>query len=286
MGMSDGSITLYFGLREGEKADLEVVAAAAIKWVETMRAAARVIDPEADFHVGIIDAQESSLKLNTILDWTEEKLAQLDDGAAKHWRLRKLAVALVVFVVISGVPTYDYYFGDEPELQLTQEDRERIDELLEHLGKNSEVVEKKREFYQELERDQAITEVGLSEERDSPPAIKVPRDQFPERGGLWALQEEEERTNYEELSVTLVSPVLLSAKRAWAFEAKGRGEFKATMKDDAFLNALEQDHVQERLRIGIKMKIRLKIEEKKVRGAWVIKHGGRTVVRVIEPKFD
>lgn len=285
--MSDGSITLYFGLREGEKADLEVVAAAAIKWVEAMRAAARDIDPEADFHVELIDAQEGSLKLNTILDWTEEQLSRFDEGVGKHWRLKKLAIGLVLFIVTSGGPTYDYYFGGEPEVQLTQEDRELIDELLERLGKNPEVEEKKREFYRELERDTSITEVGVSEGRDNPPAIRVPRNQFPERGGLWALQENEvERTNYEVLPVTLVSPMLVPAKRAWTFESEGRGEFTATMKDEDFLKALEQDHVKEHLRVGIKMKIRLKIEEKNVGGVWTVKHGGRSVVTVLEPEFD
>jgi len=37
--MADGSISLYFQLKPGEKADLEVVATAALAWVEGLRAA-------------------------------------------------------------------------------------------------------------------------------------------------------------------------------------------------------------------------------------------------------
>lgn len=285
--MNDGSVTLYFGLREGEKADLEIVARAAIKWVEAMRAAAREFDPDTNFRVELIDAQESSLKLNTILDWAEEKLSRLDAGATKYWRLRNLAYALVVFVTVSGIPTYQYYFGDDPQLQLSQEDRERLDELIDHLSRNPDVEEKKREFYNTINQDPAITEVGVSEGRDKEPVITVPKNQFSERGGLFMLQEEEEeRTIYKDLEVKLIAPMLVASKRAWRFATDSDIEFTAKMKDETFLKALEQNHVQEKLRIGIIMKIKLRIDEKKVGGEWTVKHGGRAVVQVIEPKFD
>lgn len=285
--MNENTITLYFGLKENEKADLEVVAEAALKWVIAMRAAAREFDPEANFRVELVDIQEGSLKLNTILDWAEEQLSKLDEGSGKYWRLRKLAIALSVFVVFTGVPTYDFYFGEQPEAQLSQEDRELLQSLIERLGDNFEFQEKKRRFYKEIERDNSIVEVGVSESRDSPPVITVPSDQFPEQSGLWALQEDSEvRTSYEELDVTLVAPMLVSKKRSWKFDAEGRGEFSAIMGDEEFLKALETDHVKERLRVGIQMKIRMKVDEEKIGGAWTVKRRGRVVVKVIEPDTD
>lgn len=285
--MSDNTITLHFGLKEGDSADLEVVAAACLNWVEAMRIAAQDIDPGTKFRVELIDAQEGSLKLNTIFDWAEKQLTRLEEGAGEYSRLKKLAIAFSVFLIVSGGPTYDFYFGDEPEMQLSQEDRQTLDAILNQLKENPEFEKEKRKFFKELESDRAITEVGVSEGRENPPAILVPREQFPERSGLWALQEEElKRTSSDVLDVTLVSPVLVPAKRSWKFEAEGWGEFNAKMKDEEFLMALEQDHVKERLRTGIKMKIRIKTEEEKVGGVWKIKYGGRSVVKVLSPSVD
>ncbi len=67
--MGAEAISLYFRLKDGEKADLEVVAAAAIQWVETLRAAAAIIDPSARINVELLDATEGSLRLNTVLSW-------------------------------------------------------------------------------------------------------------------------------------------------------------------------------------------------------------------------
>ena len=69
--MTDDSISLYFSLKPGEKADLEVIATAALEWLESARAAAREIEPSAQIRVELVDADESSLRLNTILDWVE-----------------------------------------------------------------------------------------------------------------------------------------------------------------------------------------------------------------------
>jgi hypothetical protein len=61
-----GEISLYFKLKEGHKADLEVVAAAALEWVAAARAAAREIAPEAQIRIELIDASDGSLKINTV----------------------------------------------------------------------------------------------------------------------------------------------------------------------------------------------------------------------------
>ena len=92
--MSDGEISLYFGLQEGQKADLEVVALAALEWVAGMRAAALELDPGAQIRIEFVDAVESSLRLNAIFDWLEKQLEQIQVGSGRYPRLRKLAIAL------------------------------------------------------------------------------------------------------------------------------------------------------------------------------------------------
>ena len=206
--------------------------------------------------------------------------------------MRALALALAIFVATSTADKVidnlveELMVGD-PTMSLNEGDRALLEELLESIKKNPEVESEGRGFFRSLEGDPSIAGVGVAPNRLSPPIAIVPSTEFAERGGLWALEdEEEERTIYRELDVELISPQLVPRKRAWTFKPEGLDEFTATMKDEKFLKALEQDHVRERLRTGIKMKIRLKIEEKKVGGVWTLKHGGRSVVQVLAPKVD
>jgi hypothetical protein len=288
LAVSDGEITLYFGLKEGQRADLEVVAAAALEWVESVRAAARVISPEAQVRIEIVSAEESSLRLNTIFEWIEAQLTRVDEGTAKYKRLRKLAIALAVFVPTVGVPTYHFYFVDPPKAELTEQDRELLNKLLEKTREDPAVKEKRQKFFKMLERDTSISSAGVSEGRSDPPLITIPSDRFAELGGLWAILDEDkqERTTYPVVDVVLISPVLLPFPRVWKFQPPGLPEFSANMLDKTFLMALKEDHVRERLRVGIPMTVRLAVKEKKVSGVWVQKRGGRSVVEVISPKVN
>jgi hypothetical protein len=287
--VSDNSISLYFGLKEGERADLEVVAAAAIQWVELVRAAATAIEPNAQVRVELIDANEGSLRLNTIFEWVEEHLARIERGSGEYPRLRKLAIALAVFLVVEGPQKFEYYFGESPKLELSEEDRRKIDELLKCTRDVPEIDAPRRKFFKTLERDPSITEIGVAETRDSEPVVTVPSKEFAERGGLWAIvEEEQERTVRSILDVVLISPVLISEPRTWKFQpVDGLPEFSAVMRDPRFLKALEESHVQERLRTGIQMTIRLEVREYKVGRSWKVKRKGRSVTEVISPKvFD
>lgn len=280
------ALSLHFDLRKGDHANLEVVATASLKWVEALRASARHISPDAEIRIELVDAQVGSLRLNTLLQWAEDGLESLQVGS-KYPRLKALALSLIVFVPFEVIPTLDFYFGDQPEISLSKEDRERLDALLNELKANPEVKEKKEAFYRTVEKDPAITAVGVAQGPTDPPIILVPSSEFAVRGGLWALTEDQqERTTYPVVDVTLIRPSLTAAKRAWTFKTEVSNEFNATMRDERFLRALQRGAVQEKLRIGVLMKLRLKVEEHKVGGVWMLKRGGRSVVEVIDPKID
>ena len=120
--MSDDAVSLYFGIKKGETADLEIVAEAALHWVASVRAAAYAIDPKATITVGFVDASEGSLKLNTIFEWAEKHLERIDQGSGQYPRLRKLAIALAVFAALDGSGLYDQWFADSPTLELSVQD--------------------------------------------------------------------------------------------------------------------------------------------------------------------
>jgi hypothetical protein len=56
---TDSDLSLHFKLKDGEKADLEVVAAAMLAWVDALRSAALTIDPSSELKVEIVDADEA-----------------------------------------------------------------------------------------------------------------------------------------------------------------------------------------------------------------------------------
>lgn len=281
--MVDGSLSLYFRLSEGKSADLEVVAAAALHWVNALKAAAEAIEPGAQIRVELIDADEASLKLNTTLRWIEDHLSRIEYGSGKYPRLRALAIALALFL---GQQTVTQLIDaiDPPSVSLNEEDRRLLQKLLERTKKSSSVREESQKFFRTIERERAITDVGVSEKKSSPPVLIIPRNQFPERGGLWRLEEEEqERTRHLVMDVTLIGPVLIASPRAWTFQPEGLPPFKAIMKDPNFLSAIKRNHVRERLREGIQMTIRLEVKEQRRGSAWEAKRKGRSVIEVISP---
>lgn len=287
--MSDSQISLYFQLREGEKADLEIVSAAAIAWVESLRAVARAYDPNSDVKVELVDADESSLIYNTLIDWfernIERRIERLDRGGGRLPRTRKLALALALFLIVTGYPTYDFYFGDDG---FTDEDRAMMKEILERAQKDPAVETSKRKFFRTIEREPAITAVGIKEHPKGEPLVIVTSDRFAEASGLWVTDDSDvpEQVTHPVLEVVLVKPALVHTPRAWTFKPEGLPEFEAVMRDPLVLKAIQENGLPERLREGIPMTIRMEVREVLVDGQWKLVRGGRSVIRVISPKLD
>ncbi|AQS41375.1 MAG: Hypothetical protein BHV28_06720 [Candidatus Tokpelaia hoelldobleri] len=289
---SDSTLSLYFDLKEGRKADLEIVAQAAIKWVSLLRLVAQEVDPHANVKVELVDAIEGSLKLNTVIEWVENQLFNLDRKTEKYKRLRLIAVGLALYL---GSDLYeramDYLFDssgkNEIKIVLDEKDRNLLRGILEKANEKQEIKQESKNFFRVLEHDTSIAGVGISKASEKYPKFIIPNTQFAELGGLWELSktgEEETRTVYHVFEVILISPVLIKKPRCWKFQISGLPEFSAKMEDKEFLKALEQDHIRERLRVGINMTIRLKIIESLVDGEWSVKN--RSVIEVISPKTD
>ncbi|MGQ0559223.1 MAG: hypothetical protein ACT4OE_06515, partial [Sphingosinicella sp.] len=229
--MPENQLSLYFDLKPGKKADLEIISAAAIAWVEALRATAQAIDPESDIKVELVDADESSLIFNTVVEWLERhvepKLKRIERGGKRLPRTKKLAFALMLFVIVTGYPTYDFYFGDEP---FTDEDRQMLKEIYDQVVNEPAVETAKKKFYRTLEREPAITGVGIKEKpEDRKPIILVPSDRFAEAGGLWTpdVEEDDLEVSRPVLDVVLVKPALVNRQRSWTFKPEGLPDFEA-----------------------------------------------------------
>lgn len=284
--MREDNLSLYFQLRPGERADLEVVSEAALHWVRATKLAALALDPNVQVRVGIVDAEEGSLRLNVAFDWLESQVSRIAIGSDRYPTLRAIAIGLAIFVATAvATPAIEELFYGEPTVSLSDEDRQLIRELLERVRDEPEVKSEGRKFFRALERDPSISGTGLASSHDSDPNFIVPSKDFAIRSGLFEIVEEDySRTINPVVDVILISPVLVSRPRSWAFKPEGLPEFKATMKDRQFLAALEKDDVRERLRTGIKMTLRLAVKQVKSGDEWMDAPRGRAVIEVISPK--
>ncbi len=266
--VSDNPVSLYFGLHDGKKADLEIVSRAAIEWVNSVRHSAKIIDPSVEIRVEFVNAHESSLSINTILDWGETQLERLEN--IKHRRLASLAVALAIFLLIDAGPASDYWFGGPDELELSAEDRALLNKFLEEISRSEELKKSNRSFYNVISNDKAVRSVGICEFPGSSPAYSVPSSQFGERSGLWEHESDPNDRPAERISdVILETPDLSDKDLKWRFKDITTGKpFTAKMRDEEFVRLLEEGGVKENLRKGIKMQILIRFTERFVDGEW------------------
>ena len=284
---SEDHFGLYFTLAEGRKADLEIVSAAAIAWVETLRAAAKAVDPESDVKVEMLRADESSLLYRTIVAWFERTIEPALDRVAKGGeklpRTKALLLALAPFLLITGPETWQFYFG----ASWTTEDHAMLVELTKKIDADPSVDTAKRKFYRIVQREPAITGVGVRQGDNETPLIMVQADSFAAADGLFDHdQDVQEQITHPVMEVTLVKPALVHKPRSWTFKPDGFPEFDAVMRDVRVLHAIQEHGFPEQMREGIRMTIRLEVREAYVDGEWKLVRGGRSVTRVISPKID
>ncbi|RWC52858.1 hypothetical protein [Mesorhizobium sp.] len=277
----DQPITLYLDLKKDTKADLAVVARAALAFDAAVKEIAYVLDPSITIRVEFDNSTEGSLKLHSIL----KKVKGLATDKAT---LRAVALVVIGWIA-SDVRSYLTQSAIETIVReemnnsdhLSDEDIKRIaEEVAKAL--NGHVGEKQvRKVYEELERDESIDGVGVTTNPDKKPRIIVPRREFKQRSGSVVEQvpgtEARAPRTYE--TVTLISPVLLDTDRRWKFSLYGF-EFGAKIKDHEFLDRLLSGQETVPMVAGITMDVELETKEEKIGGVWVIKE--RSIERVLQ----
>jgi hypothetical protein len=280
-------ISLHFKLKPEQSADLEIIAEAAIAWVETMRAIAQAVDPESDVKVELLNVDQSSAIFNTLVDWferaVEPQIERVVLGYERQPRGRKALLALALFTITTAYPTYEAYFGDH----FTEADREMLKHIDEQTRHNPAVTTARSRFFRVVEREPTIEAVGIQEEPDSDPIVLVDRGSFEHEEGLFSIDADvPERVTPAVLEVVLVKPALVAKPRSWTFKPDGLPEFDAVMRDAKVLNAIRDDRFPSHMREGVRMTIRIESHEVLVDGQWKLVRGGRSVMRVIDPKID
>jgi hypothetical protein len=281
--MAENAVSLYFKLEEGESADLEIIAEAAIAWVETLRATAQAVFPESDVKVDLVNVDQSSAIFNTLVDWFDRNADQIARGYDRQPRGRKFVLALAVFTITTAYPTYDAYFGDD----FTPEDRAMLKRIEEQTRNDPAVRTARSKFYRIVEREPVIEAVGIKEEPKADPIVLKDSRDFEHDDGLFTVESDiPERVTQSVHEVVLVKPALVHTPRSWTFKPDGLPEFDAVMRDGKVLNAIQTRGFPEQMREGIRMTIRIETREVLVDGQWKLVRGGRSIMRVIDPKID
>lgn len=286
------AVSLYLDLKQNEQVDLEVAAAAAIEWSRAIKAAANAAEPGYSYRVRLIAAKPGSNKWLARVERSKvnQAVKDIQEGYQQIPVVLRHAVAAAALVLITGIPTYDYYFGED---SFTPEQVQQIEDAFKKAVADPEVQAHRRAMYREVQKDPNITGVGggVPDKDDWRPQEMIPAARFAEGDGLFDFEDltenNKDEISFVELDVILVTPQLVNAKRAWTFRQDGiPGQFTATMADVDFLSALDSSGIQEPLRNNIPMRIRMKIIQKLQNGELRVKRRGRSVIRVLSPVPD
>lgn len=294
---ADATDTLgfYVGVRPGEYADLEIVAAAAIAWAQSIKAAAANLYPDEEIRISLIAAEPGSSRWLAKVE--KSAINKTAESLKARWKkvpaIMQLTLGLAVAWPITIVPTIGYY-SDEIKaaakaLGLTSEQVEKAKAQADKARASPSVDAAQKQVFKALQRDPKITGVGSgipTGKAWKPPLI--PSSQFAEADGLFRPTDmaAHERILPLTLDVILVSPQLENAARTWRFRQEGLPAFGAVMRDKVFLAALDRDAVKERMRTKIPMTIRLEVKQRLIGGEWKDVPRTRSVVQVISPRIS
>ncbi len=242
------TVTLYLGLKEGRKADFEVVGLAAAAFAEAVKEISYILEPGLDVRLEFDSGTEGSLKLKAII-------RTLKTPAARKNALLSIVgtIALVLTTDTRGY-TYgkllDLFFATEQRKELSDEDIARIAKHVIDINKGKIAKAPMQQMYKQLERDKNIESVGAITSRTI--------------------------TSTERL--TLISPVLLPADRVWRFRSP-IGEYSYFVKDEKFLNDVLNGKLHLNLKQGIQITATIDTKEEFEGGVWVPKR--REIIKVV-----
>jgi hypothetical protein len=283
--VASGDIVLQFGLEEGRNADAVIAAEALIAWVDTVRDAARALDPTHDIRVELLGREEGSLR--QLLRLVDDQVGIISDGADEYPYLKKAAIGLAVVIGTSGLSTY---IGEslKPQVQqvsLSAKDRALFEDMTAKIKADPATAKSAERFYKVVERDRAISNVQIANGFDEPPAATVLRNEFAFRSGVWAPETTApvEEARHETWPVVLLQAPFYNSPRHWMFYRDGM-KFSAQMQDAIFLQAITDRTIPITLQEGVTMTVEVEWRERLNGQIWEYVPDSRKIVRVLSPR--
>ena len=289
--MATAPISLYFGVEEGENADLESIARASLEWIEAIRDMASIIAPDAEIEIEFLQTKEGSV-------WLKNLIKAVKHGDKKA--MRAVAIATVIFFGLGPALHLQQDIGDgfwslfghdhkeEVENLTDDEKREIIAAVLEAIER-TQMEERRRKMVRAVETDPSIKSIGVSiTPRLSGPISKIPREQFPSYGASLPKErpQTDKETDYQNrVRVNIIRASLRpgETKPRWRFSS-GDGEWSADIEDEEFVWAINADQTGLHLAVGQEMVVDVAIDRRFVDDAW--EEENRRILRVRSPSVD
>jgi hypothetical protein len=272
------TITLYLGLKEGEKADFEVVGRASAAFAEAVKEISYILEPGLEVRLEFDSGTEGSLKLKAILK-------SLHSSESRRAALLAIigTIGTVLIADLRGYGTgklLDRLFAPEQREQLSDEDVERIAKAVMAIKQGRIAKAPMQQMFKQLDRDPTIESVGAITKPDDKPSDPVPRSEFQIRAGIAPIVQTSPRTRTTPSTerLTLIRPVLLDSDRPWRF-ASPLGELPYRMDDKKFLKELLDGKAHLSMKSGIQISARVETDEELEGGVWVPKL--RRITKVI-----
>ena len=288
--MDTAAISLYFGVQKHKNANLETIAQASLEWASLIRDIAAVVAPDVEFDIEFVQSSEGSV-------WLSNVLKSVKEGDRKA--LSTVVIAVLIFFAMGpalhlqtdfGTWVLEQ-FGHEDQVEITDETIKKIAVQVLQAVDETNLEERRRNIIASAERDADVTSVGVDfRPRSEGPAAKISREQFssydriPPIAALSPTAPDDvifERN----IDVSIVRATLREGDQRprWRFR-QGRDEWSATIQDEEFIWALNEDKTGLSLGVGQHMRVDVAIDLKRDGDEWEPKN--RRIVRVRHPQIS
>lgn len=285
--METAPISLYFGVAEGKRANLETIAQASLEWISLIRDIAAVVAPDIEFEIEFVQSEKGSI-------WLSNLLKAVKEGDRKA--LSAIVSAVLIFFAMGpalhlqadfGAKLLEK-FGHVDKVDLSDESIKRIVEQLHQAVDETDLEQRRRNILEYVERDPDVTSIGVDlQPRVGGPVTRITRDQFAAYDRLpptpTAKPQEQGNIVYERnIDVNIVRASLREGDKRprWRFR-HGADEWSATIEDEEFIWALNQDKTGLTLGVGQHMRVDMAIDLKQVDGEW--EPDNRRIIHVRAP---
>ena len=269
-------ITLYIGLKEGEKADFEIVGLAAAAFAEAVKEISYILEPALEVRLEFESGETGSVKLKALLRSVKSKETR---RGVLVGVLSTVGVALMHDVRTYGVgKVLDRYLLPDQRQQLSDEDIQRIAKAVRGVDEGKIAKRPMQEMYRQLDRDESVETVGPVAKPDAKPIHPVPRSEFQIRAGLEPRTDDDpkSRSTITKELLTLISPVFLHADRVWRFRNMS-GEHSYHIADTKFL--ADSLNGKFKMKEGVQITAEVETLEQREGSVWVPTR--RTVLKVL-----
>ncbi len=282
--MADADLILRFEIAEGRNPDATIAAEALAAWVELLREAALVVEPNAKVRIELVGVEKGSQTFLFAVKKIEQFASDVSEGMSDFPLIKKAAITLGGLVVTTAIAAMVTSVLT-PDPRIPSDQMQVFTETRDLMKESVELQRRQQRFYGIVQDEPAYDRVDVLHS-DRSLAYSIPRQDFAARSGLWQGDDEELKPMAETRTATwdvvLIKPVLISAPRRWKFAKEGL-EFSALMQDDAVLQAIHDNTLPVQVAEGVMMKVEVTYKEVFDGKTWVPVSGSHRIKRLLSP---